>query len=62
VPLSFRNSSDGHCVSLIEALEQTLLLLTRRFERMETRIKLLEEELHGGMNLARFSGRRKNDA
>lgn len=41
---------------LIESPEQTLLLLTRRFERMETRIKLLEEELRGGINLARFYG------
>lgn len=42
--------------SLIESSEQTLLLLTRRFERMETRIKLLEEELRGGINIARFYG------
>jgi hypothetical protein len=31
-----------------------LELLQRRTERLETRIKLLEEELRGGINLARF--------
>jgi hypothetical protein len=34
--------------------EQMLPLLVRRIERLETRIKLLEEELRGGINLARF--------
>ncbi|MHC4179161.1 MAG: hypothetical protein ACYSWU_16730 [Planctomycetota bacterium] len=33
---------------------EILPLLQRRVERMETRIKLLEEELRGGINLARF--------
>src|SRR3972149_1103635 len=28
--------------------------LQQRMERIETRIKLLEEELHGGINLSRF--------
>ena len=28
--------------------------LQRRVERLETRMKLLEEELRGGINLARF--------
>ena len=31
-----------------------LPMLVRRMERMETRTKLLEEELRGGINLARF--------
>jgi hypothetical protein len=34
--------------------EQVLPLLVRRVERLETRIKLVEEELRGGINLARF--------
>ena len=36
--------------------EQTLPRLQRRLERLETRIKLLEEELRGGINIARFYG------
>ena len=42
--------------ALLESPEQTLLLLTRRLERFETRIKLLEEELRGGINITRFYG------
>ena len=38
----------------VESAERNLLLLQRRFERLETRIKLLEEELRGGINLSRF--------
>jgi len=38
----------------VESDERNLLLLQRRFERLETRIKLLEEELRGGINLSRF--------
>lgn len=33
---------------------QKMLLLARRLERLEQRIKLLEEELRGGINLTRF--------
>jgi len=35
--------------------------LQRRIERLETRIKLLEEELRGGINLARFYASRKDE-
>lgn len=35
--------------------------LQRRIERLETRIKLMEEEVRGGINLAKFYGERKND-
>jgi hypothetical protein len=41
--------------------EQVMILLQRRVERMETRIKLLEEELRGGINLARFFGPQKKE-
>ena len=34
--------------------QQLLPLLERRIERMEARMKLLEEELRGGINLAQF--------
>ena len=34
--------------------DQIVLVMQRRVERLETRIKLLEEELRGGINLARF--------
>jgi hypothetical protein len=37
-----------------ETQRQLLPLLQRRIERMEARMKLLEEELRGGINLARF--------
>ncbi len=33
---------------------QMVLVLQRRIERLEQRIKLVEEELRGGINLARF--------
>ena len=33
---------------------QQILVLLRRIEHLETRIKLLEEELRGGINLSRF--------
>lgn len=39
-----------------EPAEQKLHLVERRLERLETRIKLVEEELRGGINLARFYG------
>lgn len=40
-----------------EANQQQLIqLLQRRADRLETRLKLLEEELHGGINLSRFYG------
>jgi hypothetical protein len=38
---------------------QMLLLLQRRVERLEQRLKLLEEEVRGGINLARFYGKTK---
>ena len=37
-----------------ESAEEMVFSLRRRTERLETRIKLLEEELRGGINLARF--------
>jgi len=37
-----------------DAEGQQLLVIGRRMERLEQRIKLLEEELRGGINLARF--------
>jgi hypothetical protein len=37
-----------------KSAEHALALLQRRVERLETRIKLLEEELRGGINLTRF--------
>lgn len=40
----------------VESPEQTLLLVKRRLDRLDTRIKLLEEEVRGGINLARFYG------
>ncbi|MFH1924823.1 MAG: hypothetical protein ABIP48_33655 [Planctomycetota bacterium] len=43
----------------VEAADQTLAVALRRLERLETRIKLLEEELRGGINLARFYGPKK---
>ncbi|MFZ5831498.1 MAG: hypothetical protein ACOY3P_15550 [Planctomycetota bacterium] len=43
-----------------EDVQRTVLPnLLRRVERLETRIKLLEEELRGGINLARFYGQPK---
>lgn len=33
---------------------QKMLLLSRRLERLEQRLKMLEEETRGGLNLARF--------
>lgn len=37
-----------------QSADQVLHLMQRRLERLETRIKLLEEEFRGGINLARF--------
>jgi len=37
-----------------ESTEKLFLVLQRRLERLETRIKLVEEELRGGINLGRF--------
>jgi len=37
-----------------ESPEESVFAMRRRLERLETRIKLLEEELRGGINLARF--------
>jgi hypothetical protein len=39
-----------------QAEAQQLTLMQRRVERLETRIKLLEEELRGGINITRFYG------
>jgi len=43
----------------VESADQTLVVALRRLERLETRIKLLEEEFRGGINLARFYGPKK---
>lgn len=37
-----------------QSADQLAVVLTRRVERLETRLKLLEEEHRGGINLARF--------
>ncbi len=42
-----------------DAQRQQFPLLMRRVERIETRIKLLEEELRGGINLQRFYVQKK---
>jgi len=39
-----------------ESQRYVIPAMQRRIERLETRIKLLEEELRGGINLARFYG------
>jgi hypothetical protein len=41
---------------------QILPMVQRKVERLETRIKLLEEELRGGINLARFYARNQQNA
>lgn len=41
---------------------QKMLVMQRRIERLEQRIKLLEEELRGGINLMRFYAGSKPDA
>lgn len=43
-----------------ETTEQVLPLLKRRVEHLETRIKLLEEELRGGINITKFY-KKEND-
>lgn len=40
--------------------QQIIQLLQRRVERLESRIKLLEEELRGGINITRFYGPSQN--
>jgi hypothetical protein len=42
-----------------EPTEKVLYALRRQLERLETRIKLVEEEIRGGINLARFYGPKK---
>ncbi len=37
-----------------ESPMKTILLLNQKIQRLETRVKLLEEELRGGINLERF--------
>jgi hypothetical protein len=44
VPRPKQQESEGH----------VMLLLQRRIERLEQRLKLVEEEVRGGINLARF--------
>ena len=45
-----------------EDKERVILpMLERKVERMEARVKLLEEELRGGINLAKFYGPKKED-
>jgi len=44
-----------------DAAQNLLPLLVRRLDRLETRFKLLEEELRGGINIARFYGPKKED-
>ena len=39
----------------------TSVIPTFEVERMEARVKLLEEELRGGINLAKFYGPKKED-
>lgn len=41
--------------------QQLFPMLQQKIERLETRIKLLEEELRGGINLERFYGPRKEN-
>jgi len=48
VPRSAREQEASH--------QELLQLLQRRVERLETRIKLLEEETRGGINITRFYG------
>lgn len=43
-----------------DAAPKLVPLLMRRVDRLETRIKLLEEELRGGINITRFYGPRKD--
>ena len=43
-----------------ESSEKVLYALRRQLERLETRIKLVEEEIRGGINLARFYARKKD--
>ncbi len=44
-----------------DSTSRQLPLLIRKIDRLETRIKLLEEELRGGINLPRFYGPNKKD-
>jgi hypothetical protein len=45
-----------------QSTDQALNLMQRRLERMETRIKLLEEEFRGGINITRFYGPQKPES
>jgi hypothetical protein len=44
-----------------DAAPKLLPVLMRRLDRLETRFKLLEEELRGGINIARFYGPKKEE-
>ena len=44
-----------------DAAPKLLPLLIRRLDRLETRFKLLEEELRGGINITRFYGPKKEE-
>ena len=44
-----------------DSADKLLFVTQRRLERLETRIKLIEEELRGGINIARFYGPAKDD-
>ena len=48
--------------SPIDQTSEVLTVIQRRMERMETRMKLLEEELRGGIDLSRFFERPRGDA
>jgi len=45
-----------------ESAEKVLCALRRHLERLETRIKLVEEEIRGGINLTRFYRSPKKDS
>jgi hypothetical protein len=45
-----------------ESAEQSLYALRRQLERLETRIKLVEEEIRGGVNLSRFYAKPKQES
>ena len=44
-----------------DSAPKLLPVLIRRLDRLETRFKLLEEELRGGMNITRFYGPKKEE-
>ena len=48
--------------SPVDQTSEVLTVLQRRIERMETRMKLLEDEQRGGIDLSRFFERPRGDA